>query len=408
MRDLVSRRPHADITNPGRASPSVLFVINGLGTGGAERSLCELLPYLQRDGFRCSVVCLFERQEGVQELVRKEVPVRILDGRSLPAKARALRRHVRNTRPDVVHTSIFEADLLGRLAAWGESARVVTTLVSTPYARSRLQDSNIGAWRLWGARSLDGWTARHLTDHFHAITHTVRRAAVESLHIRPEHVTVIERGRDPSRLGKASPERRSEVRKRLGISEKDHILLNVGRNEFAKGQTDLLRATRMLVKEDSSVILLIAGRPGNSTNELKRLAEDLRLGDRVRFLGHREDVPNLMSAADIFVFPSLYEGLGGALIEAMALELPIVASDLESIREVVTEGQNAELVPARSPRLLASAVETLMRDGSKRALYGRRGREIFERRFTLERSATAVAALLRGVATDTSLYRRRR
>jgi glycosyltransferase involved in cell wall biosynthesis len=132
------------------------------------------------------------------------------------------------------------------------------------------------------------------------------------------------------------------------------------------------------------------------------------LGDRVRFLGHREDVPNLMSAADIFVFPSLYEGLGGALIEAMALELPIVASDLESIREVVTEGQNAELVPARSPRLLASAVETLMRDGSKRALYGRRGREIFERRFTLERSATAVAALLRGVATDTSLYRRRR
>jgi len=128
------------------------------------------------------------------------------------------------------------------------------------------------------------------------------------------------------------------------------------------------------------------------------------LGSPVELLGHREDVPEILAAADVFAFPSLWEGLGGALIEAMALGLPIVASDVPAIREVVDEGANARLVPPADPPALAEALARLLGDARLRSSYGERSREIFLERFTLERSAEAMLALYqRVVAGDRSL-----
>ena len=114
--------------------------------------------------------------------------------------------------------------------------------------------------------------------------------------------------------------------------------------------------------------------------------------------GHRDDAPEILAAADVFVFPSLYEGLGGSLIEAMALGLPIVASDLPAIREVVEPDRNAVLVPPGSPSELASAVEPLLGDEPRRKAMGARSRQIFEERFTLERSASRMIELFERVA----------
>jgi glycosyltransferase involved in cell wall biosynthesis len=92
--------------------------------------------------------------------------------------------------------------------------------------------------------------------------------------------------------------------------------------------------------------MVIAGRDGNATNSLQALARELDIVDRVQFLGHRSDVADLMVAADVFVFPSLWEGLGGVLIEALALEVPIVSSDLDATREVLGgKGTSGLLVP---------------------------------------------------------------
>ena len=120
----------------------------------------------------------------------------------------------------------------------------------------------------------------------------------------------------------------------------------------------------------------------------------------MRFLGHRDDAPEVLAAADVFVFPSLYEGLGGALIEAMALGLPIVASDLPAIREVVEPGSNALLVEPGSPADLADAIVALADDPERRRRMGARSRAIFEDRFTLERSARRMLDLFERVATD--------
>ena len=135
------------------------------------------------------------------------------------------------------------------------------------------------------------------------------------------------------------------------------------------------------------------------TEELRRTVKERELEESVRFLGHRDDVPDLMTAADLFVFPSLYEGLGGALIEAMALSLPIVASRIPVFEECLEDGGNAVLVAPESPEGLAAAVGGLLESEEEMDRFRRRGREIFCHRFTLESSVTRLVELYERVAT---------
>jgi glycosyltransferase involved in cell wall biosynthesis len=384
----------------------VLFVINGLGTGGAERSLAEMLPGFVQSGIRPIVACLNPRQEGVEAAVRGQgFDVRVLPGSqghtqlgALRMRIAAIRQILRTERPDVVHTTHFESDIAGRLAARGRPARVISSLVNTSYDGTRRADPDVPRLRLAAVQAIDGWTARHLNEHFHAITNAVKQAAVEALGLQPERITVVERGRDPGRLGGPSEHRRLLARKRLGLDDRAEVLINVGRQEFQKGQWLLLEAMKSLVATRPNIVLLVAGRAGHLTARLERLHGLLGLDDRVRLLGHRDDVPELLAAADLFVFPSLYEGLGGALLEAMALGLPVVATDLEVTREVVDEGRSALLFPKESIEGLTTAVTSLLEDRGRARRFGERGRAIFEERFTLERSTERMVELYKRVA----------
>jgi len=378
----------------------VLFVINGLGTGGAERSLSETL-LLAPGGITPTVVCLNRRAEGVQDpAIDRGLDVRFLGSGGLIGRVKALRGLIDDLRPNLVHTTIFEADLAGRLAAAGTEVPVLTSLVNTPYEAVRLQDPEVKAWKLRAAKQMDAWTARRLTTHFHAITNAVKDAAVRDLRIKGSTITVIERGRDPERLGEPSSARRERARRSLGIDGDPFVLLSVGRQEFQKGQWHLLEAMPAIDSRVPDALLLLAGRHGNASPRLRDVAARMSLNGRARFLGHRDDVPEVLAAADLFVFPSLYEGLGGALIEAMALGLPIVASDLPAIREVVEDGRNAVLVPPGSPAALSAAVADLAEDRDRCRRMGERGREIFLERFTLERSASRMVELFERVASE--------
>jgi glycosyltransferase involved in cell wall biosynthesis len=371
----------------------VLFVIDGLGTGGAERSLAELLPGLDTSGIRSVVVCLRDRAEGVKRHVIDDgVDVRILHGTTI-SHVRELRRIIRTEAPDLIHTTIFAANVVGRLASVGLPPVVLTSLVNTPYTPIRLQDPQVRRLSLAAVRTLDMVTARTLTDHFHAISFAVADWAVEEMGLAPSRITVIERGRDPGRLGTPGPARRANARRRVGLSEVDEVVIAVGRQEFQKGHRYLIEAIAGLKAQRPRLVLLIAGREGSSSSELKRLASRPELQESVRFLGHRDDVPDLLAAADVFAFPSLFEGLGCALLEAMALGLPIVASDIPAIREVVEEGRNADLVPPGSADAIASALDRLLDDPERRQRYGARGRIIFSERFTLQRSTARMIAL---------------
>lgn len=379
-----------------RSSIRVLFVINSLGGGGTEVSLAEILPHLAETGIEASIACLRPSADGVQEMVASAgFPLRPLDGTGLPSWIRSMRRLLKVEQPDIVHTALFESDIVGRLAAAGGRAIVVSSLVNTSYDTVRLADPNIRPFRLRMARAIDAWTARRLTAHFHAVSATVKSAAVQALGIRPERVTVIQRGRNQHRLGVRTQERRRRVRALLGLAENAQVIVAVGRQEFQKGHRYLFEAVARLGPTFPTLVQVVAGREGNASRELRDLQSRLGLGDRLRVLGHRDDIPDVLCASDLFVLPSLYEGSPGALIEAMALGLPIVASDIGAVREMVDVGKNALLVPPAAPRLLAQALETLLRDEDMRLRFGAHSLELFRGRITLSQSAQRLAAVYR-------------
>lgn len=377
-----------------------LFVINSLDAGGVERSLVELLPRLAEDDVTPIVAVLNGGGRFETEAVRSGLRVRQLEGRGLIAKTLQLRRLLREVHPSVMYTALFDADLAGRFAAIGTDVPVLTNLANTTYDEARFADPNVGRLQLGLVRSIDGFTARHMTDHFHAVSQAVKDSAVRNIGIDPERVSVIPRGREPGRIGERSPDRRSRVRLELGVASDAFVVMTAGRQEFQKGHAILLRAIASLRAKHPEVILLIAGREGNVTSQLKTLIEDLDLGEAVSLLGHRDDVTDVMSASDLFVFPSLYEGLGGALIEAMAVGLPIVASDIPALREVVVDGENAILVPPGDAIALSAAIDDVMGDETRLAGFGHVSQTIFEEKYRAETATAAMASMLSQVARD--------
>jgi glycosyltransferase involved in cell wall biosynthesis len=377
----------------------ILFVIDSLGGGGTERSLAELLPYLTSASFPPIIVC-FYRREGVEnEVISQGYDVRFLKGAGMMAWVKQLRQIIKIEQPDIIHTMLFNADLAGRLAAVGSSAAVVSSLVNTPYAPVRFRDPKIKAYKLRALQMIDAFTSRFLTTHFHAVSRAVKDAAVISLKIPVERITVVERGRSPDRLGAPSLERRWKARQQLDLAREDEVIVNLGRHEYQKGQKYLLEAMAKLTPSYPRLTLLVAGREGNLTPELENQKRSLALNGQVRFLGYREDVSDILAAADLFVFPSLYEGLPGAVIEAMALGLPIVASNIPPVREVVEENRNAILVAPASSSELAKAIASLLADRDKVFAFGRHSRKIFETNFTLQQSATRMIELYQRIVT---------
>ncbi len=373
-------------------------MIDSLGPGGAERSLVELLPFLREARIDTMIVTLRHATEGyAAEAAAAGTEIYTLRARRAPNRVRELRRVIVAEHPDLVHTTLISSDVIGRLAARGTDARVLTSLVNTSYDPVRHKDPGVRTWRLRAVRAVDGWTARHLTDHFHAITHAVSDAARAALGIRGDRITVVERGRDFKRLGLMSPERRASARAALSLYDGDEVLVAVGRQEWQKGHHVLLEALSELIARRPRVVLVVAGRVGTMTPMLEEQVERLGVGRHVRFLGHRDDLPEVLAASDVFVFPSLYEGLGGSVIEAMALALPVVASDLPALREVVVPGVSALLVPANNAASLARALETVLSDAELAGRLGARGRELFINQFTIEACAPRMIDLYRRV-----------
>ncbi len=376
-----------------------LFVINSFLAGGAERSLLELLPYFVEHGITPIIACLEYREVGFEEEVREAgFDVRLLPDGGRLTKIRALRKLIKQERPQLVYTSLFDSDVVGRLAAMGIDVPVMTCLANTAYDPERLADPHLRRFRVRLVQAIDSVTARYLTDHFHAISNAVKDSTVETMGVKPDRISVVKRGRNVERLGTATPERRARVRASLGLADDALVAVNVGRQEYQKGQGYLIEAFRHVADELPRARLLIVGRDGHFTARLTDQVADLGLQDVVSFLGHRSDVADILAASDLFVFPSLYEGLGGALIEAIALSLPAVVSDIPALREVVVEGENAILVPPRDVAGLEKAILTLLSDLDLRAAYGARSRELFEQQFRVEKASRELMELLTRVA----------
>lgn len=378
---------------------SYLLLINSLMPGGAERSLVELLAPLSDDGIHPILVCLVASDAGFQqEVVDAGHDIRILDRGGWWSRIRQVRGIIAAESPRLIHTTLFESDVLGRMASIGTGVPVISTLANTTYEPERIDgDANLARGKVALVKWVDRLTALR-NRHFHAVSAAVKDSAIKHLGLGDSKVTVIRRGRDPVRLGRRTPDRRERVRAELGLADAE-IVLTVGRHEYQKGQIHLIDAFARIAADHPRAVLVVAGRTGNATADLETRIAHHGIENRVQLLGHRPDAPDLMAAADLFVFPSLWEGLGGVLIEALALEVPIVASDIPAIREVVgDDGGSGVLVAPGDTAAIATVMQRVLEDTDQRDAMVSRARERFESLFLLEDRSRDMIKLLKSVA----------
>lgn len=388
------------MSDPAAGAPlRVLHLIPGVGSGGgAERSLVETAPGLRAAGIDLHVAYFVDRPTSAVARLRDEgTPVHRVAATGWAGRVRGTRTLLRRLAPGLLHTSLFEADLVGRVAAVGLGVPVLGSLVQANHDPLRDRDPTYSRTRLAVVRAVEGATARRLMAHALANSEAARWAAVRGLRIDPARTTVVHRGRSGRTTGDPPDEVRAEVRAELGIPAGAPVVLSVGRHEFQKDHGTLLRALPALLAAHPDVHLLVAGREGAVTERLHALVGELRLGARVHLLGARDDVGRLLVAADAFVLPSILEGLPGALIEAMAAGVPVVATSIPAVWELVGPDE-ARLVPTEEPAALAAALAEVLADraGAQRRAVAARRR--FDRDLTLERAVAETAGAYRSVA----------
>ncbi|AXI76660.1 glycosyltransferase [Peterkaempfera bronchialis] len=372
----------------------VLYVIDSLErVGGAEQGLASMAPHLIRSGVRLDIAYLVDSEGFQPELAAAGATLFGVHRAGRSGRVRGLYELLRERRPDLVHTTLFESDVLGRSAALAARVPVVSSLVNSSYGPEHVHARGLSPWKVRAAQAVDGVTAQG-TRRFHALTRHVAGAMSRRLRISPDRIDVIPRGRDPELLGTADPERRAKVRASLGLPQEVPLVLAAARQQYQKGLDVLLESWPRVRRAVPEAVLLLAGGPGAETARLRALAEAADGGaapasdgstGSVRFLGARTDVFDLMAASDVFTAPSRWEGLGSAAMEAMGVGVPLVCSDVPALRETVGSEEYASLVPPERPEELADALVATLEhtEAAQRRVEAARAR--FLAFFTLQR-----------------------
>ena len=342
----------------------LLSVIESLGRGGAERLLVTLHRHLP-ENFRASVVSLYGPDPLAQEIEATGARVhRLRSSRRRPfATHRRLRRIVREFAPDIVHTHLFHGNLMGRLAARG-SAPVLTSLHNPDYS---YEGSGVLGWRKLVDRATKRWT-----EHFLAVSEAV--AADYRQHLGLRDVQVLHNFVDlAAARERASRRSVEEVRAEAKTPQSAIVLMHVGRFSPQKGHDVLVDAFARVLESRHDVVLWLVGE-GQGRASIESRCRTLGIDRAVRFIGSVAEPMPYLAAADVFVFPSRFEAFGIALVEAMAVGLPVVATAVGGITEVVGE-EGGILVPAGAVGALADACIDLAGSPERRLALADRARD---------------------------------
>lgn len=383
----------------------VVAVIDSLEQGGAERSLVDLLPHLGAEGVRVDVVTL--RRGGFLVAAAEAAGARVTELHAAGRReaAASLASLLAERRPDLVHTTLFASNVAGRLAAGRLRMPVVTSLVNTPYGPDHRAEPGVSTAGVAAAQALDAATAR-LVRRFHANSSEVATTMGRRLALPASRIDVIPRGRDPLVLGVRSAERRRRARLELGVGDDRFVVVAVARQERNKGLDVLLDAVAALPGElRERTTVAVAGREGRASDSLRAQVAELEreLGEGgggagraldVRWLGVRDDVTDLLAGADVFVLSSRREGFPGVVVEALALQAPIVATAVGGTLEALGDGVGV-VVPIDDPAALSEGIASVAAHPAAAAERAAAGRERFEQHFTTAAVAAEMAAFYR-------------
>ena len=357
--------------NEPSAMLKILQLIPTLDRSGAEKQMVLLAAGLPRDQFTVEVATLTRLGPLEQDLRAAGIPIHQIAKRG-KLDVLALRRLTRLMKAgnyDIVHTWIFAAHTYGRIAA--HRARV-PVVVSSEMA--------VDLWKTKAHLRIDRWLARwtdRIIGNSQAVVDFYAQAGIP-----PEKLGRIYSGIGAEDEPLPNPE---QTRAELGISTEAPVILFAGRLAPQKGLKDLIDALDLLQHVQPGTVTLIAGDgPLRLALESRARSFELLQTGRIRFLGHREDVPALLAASDLLVLPSYYEGLPNVVLEAMNQGKPVVATDAPGTNELVVDNETGLLVPMGQPKALAKALRDLVRDPERRQTLGAGGRAHLRPQFGLD------------------------
>ncbi|RIE08130.1 glycosyltransferase [Candidatus Cryosericum odellii] len=373
---ITSSVPHKT-TDSAVAQPTVhrtLFVITGLDYGGAETQVRDVALAFKARGLSVGVVSMLLPVAYQDDLTSAGIHLWSLDMKRKwpdPRMVWRLASIVRQFKPDIVHSHMIHANLLAR------ASRVVGWR-KIPLVCTAHNVNEGGRLRMYAYRVTDRWAS---------ITTNVSQAAVDryvAVGAAPAgHIIYMPNGVDMSRFC-PDEERRTAVRHSLGLGADGCVILAVARFEEAKNHAGMLRAFARVLETHPSATLLLVGQ-GTLLNATRTLATTLHVADSVRFLGIRNDIPDLMRASDLYLMSSLWEGLPIVLLEAAASGLPAVATDVGGNPTAVLDGISGRIVsPNDDEALVAAVIEVLNMSPAARRSWGHAARQLAQSSFSLE------------------------
>ncbi|MCD0459859.1 glycosyltransferase [Roseiconus lacunae] len=348
----------------------ITFLLSNPGLGGIERRLSWVVPELNALGHDANILNLRSHSNAAPLWEQSGVPVHSIphEGVNRWLVAPRLYKTLRKQRPDVIHIYGLRANLVGRVTAkLACDASIISGQVSTD------------DWRKWYHVSLDRMTSP-CVDRYMTNADAVSRAFARREKIPDEKLVTIYNGIDVNRYccdGGA----RTAAREALNLTGNDVIFMMIANVRPAKNHAMLLDAVARLRSITSGFKVVLVGK--DFTGSFEDEIRSRNLDDSVQYVGYQSDAGRLWPAADVAVLTSRWEGFPFSLLEAMASGLPVIATDVGGVSELIADQKSGFVVPPDAPDSLCESMRLLVESPDKRSLMGRRGRERAKTEFGL-------------------------
>lgn len=378
-----------------RAKIKIVYVITSTGVGGAEKILYHTATGMDCNRYEISVCSLKKKGVIAEELAKRGIEVHCLHMANKEgfigwfSSAMALFKllpYLRSLRPEIVHSFLFRANILARIAGFLAGVPIVISSIRVMGGEKRYY------------HYLERITS-FMVNHYLTVSESVKKYVIQNSKIPVKKISVIYNGMDIKRDHYLQEH---EVKKPFAIEDGDRILVTVGRLHKQKGHCFLFQAVSKIQKEISSVKLIVVGE-GEEGNNLKNLAESLDLTDNIIFAGLRDDVEKILPMAEIFVLPSLWEGMPNVLLEAMNAGNPVIATKVGGIPELVLHGKTGILVPPNDSNALAKAIVNLLHHKLQAKKMGEAGRTRVEEHFTISKTVVETESIYQKLLKEKQL-----
>jgi len=347
---------------------NVIHLVEELTIGGLEKILTSIVLNLDKKKYNVSVWCLREGGFFANKLAKEGIDFKILHISTSrnPLSIYKLYKLLKSRKFDIIHTHAYSAGTIGRMSAF---------LAGVPVIISH----NHSVYDYYNRRyHFVEWFLSLITDRVVCVSDIVNRFANETQRINARKLITIHNGIDSEYT--VLEKRTSVLRKELGIPVDHSVICTIAHMEEHKGIKYLLESASLLLQSRNDVSFLVVGE-GRLKEKLKILCADLKIEENVVFAGERGDIPEILSLTDIFVLPSLREGLPLTILEAMACGKPVIATNVGGIPEVVKDGVSGILISPKDPESLHSAMNELLGDREKMKKMGHNGKRVCSESF---------------------------